>query len=177
MALDWRRHERWRSVLARAPTRRARHRPGHVWFGPMIASAIGLLGLAELAERAAEPTAADHVTLTALAGLGLLGLLAGAAGGMIACAQSPDRHVFHAGRISVCGLTLACVGVALAGVMTHRGPFDHLVSTFRVGAADVADLGLLVAVVICVITSVCAWFDAADARRRERRWSDHLGTG
>jgi hypothetical protein len=135
----------------------------------LVGGAGGLIVVGELTARSS--TAAPSAMVgTGTAIVVLLTLLTAAACTLVTRAGSSWRHVFCARRIALGGLGLAAMAILFAAEMLRRGPFVHLTTRLRIGVSDIADLGLLFAVVICSVVAGVALLDAWDARRDERSW-------
>lgn len=165
-----------RSRQLRNGEARPRERASHGW--PPVFVVVGAAGLLITAEIASSPGDSTGAALlwAALASAGFLLLLTVGAYAAVATARSRRRHVFSARRCAVCGWGLAAVGGVLTASLIRRGPLEHAFASFEIGPGDVAGVGLLIADAACLVAAGVAFFEAWDARRAERSWSEWMPT-
>jgi hypothetical protein len=137
----------------------------------LIVGAAGLLITAEIAASFADSTG-SHLLWAALASMSFLLFLSVGAYTAVAVARSRRRHVFSARRSALCALGLAVLGGVLTVALIRRGPLEHAFASLEVGPSDIAGVGLLLADAACLVAAGVAFFEAWDARRAERTWSD-----
>ena len=153
----------------------ATRRAPRLWPAALVVvGVVGLLATAEIAASVAAPTSGGTMTRTAAAVVVFLVALTIGAGTSVTAAQSRWSYVFCARRTAICGLGLLAVAGVLIAALVRSGPLRHAFSSFQIGAVDVAGIGLLYAVGVCLLTAGVALFDASDARRNERSWPDSI---
>ena len=64
-------------------------------------------------------------------------------------------------------------GLLVAAAVLGR-PFRHLMTSFQVGASDIADLALVVGAVTCLALACAALVASRDLRREEHRSFERL---
>lgn len=163
--------ERW--VLARLREVECDPRARGFFAAAKVAAAgAGLILITEFADAFAHPTALIPVLTTSALAMGLLTWLTLAAWTVLAWANSRECHVFRATRVVGWGLYVGIVGAVLAATSLAGQPFAHLTSTFRIGAADIADLALLLAAITCLSLAGTALLAAWGLWQEEHRWAE-----
>jgi hypothetical protein len=89
---------------------------------------------------------------------------------LLASFQSPLRHVFSGRRVLKFGSFLLIVAALLAGSIVRRNPFHQLLTNGHISAADVADGGFVIAVMVSATGACVALLSAREALRDERAW-------
>ena len=84
---------------------------------------------------------------------------------------SDAYRVFRARHLFACSIALLASTVLTVGPLVVDEPFGRLFAHGRFTAAEVADVGSMVAVVTCAVGAVVTSHGAWDARRDERHWS------
>lgn len=136
--------------------------------------AAGLIVTAEVTGRAGDPTSAAWRTGTAGAVAVLLVWLGTAIWFTVGRERSSHRPVFRSRRTFGQSVGLVVVAGAMCLALVFGDPFGHLVRNVRLGGGDLADLGLLAAIVMLLVAAGAALVDGADHRRAERRWPEHM---
>lgn len=171
MSTETPRQERWIVLGSRREPCDGQHR-GFLAGVKVVAAAVGIVLMAEVADAFAHPTTLIPMLATVVVALGLVSWLMAAGWAAMASAGSRECHVFRARRVMRCGVFLAVVGVLLAAATVAGQPFEHLTTTFRIGAGDIADLALVIAAITCLSLAAAALIDVWGLWHEERRWAE-----
>lgn len=94
---------------------------------------------------------------------------------LLASLQGPLRHVFSGRRVLAFGSFLLVVAALLAGSIARRNLFHQVLTNGHISASDIADLGFLMAVMVCATGACVSLLSAWDTLRDERAWYVSLG--
>ena len=152
---------------------------GQYFWVQLALLGAGIAGLGGAHEVASweETASTSSATLRAGVLVGVsLGAVARAAYVIVAAALSDAYRVFHARHLLACAALLAAAGL-LVGASIVGGPFDRVLAHGHITGADLADLGSVLAALVCAIGVVVASMGAWDAFRDERTWYRTLRRG
>jgi hypothetical protein len=96
--------------------------------------------------------------------------VARATNGFLNSVEHGRARVFRWPHLLAAGLAEVAIAVFLTARLLARGPFSLPLSRGKIAGEDIADLGQVIAVALCLVGAIAAFVAAGDAFHDERRW-------
>lgn len=151
----------------------------HYFWLQLALVGAGLVGLwlAHQISRFGVDSSSSNVVLGTALVVGVsLACLGRAAQVIVTSAFSDSYRVFRSRHLLACSLVLFAAAV-LAAASAVGEPFARVLSHGRITAEEVADVGAMAAVAICMVSAVVTSVGAWDAFQDERYWYRSLHRG
>ena len=144
-----------------------------VQLGLLAAGITGLRLSHEVATWHATPSSGSALLLTVALVVVSLFAIVRSTSVIVTFADSDAYRVFRFRHLVACSAVL-CAAAVVIGSLVVFGPFDRLLAHGRITAEDIADLGFVVATLVCAFGAIYTSAGAWDARRDERHWDRSL---